>query len=199
MRRSIAAAVMMVSLCSLAFADTTTPGSYEPAVRDNVIFWIAVLGATTGVIGAALGIYNTVTGALARRIRVKITPKLSWPTEHGILSSTGIHPISVPLDETEISFEIINLSGSAVTVDTVGFLMAGTHHRVAFRANIRDGKPWPRRLESREAVDVYTAICPTDPQLAAVSKAFAGLASGETFVGTGPVMRFIGATGRQGA
>lgn len=147
---------------------TTTPGvPSDFGWKDGVTLAIAVLGAGLGV----LNYWNTVS---ARRVRLRIKPSVAYSIDN-------------MLQDPMIGIEVINLSTFAVTVTEVGFTLAGTTARaVAARPVIIDGKPWPRRLESREAVTAYMEQ-PTRGQYM-VPSVYARLASGEHLTGKGPAL-----------
>ena len=96
-----------------------------------------------------------------------------------------------------MGIEVINLSAFAVTVMEVGFALQGEDVCKGVRAasitpRLIDGKPWPRRLEAREAVSTYNNV-PSD-QGQPVRAAYARLASGEVITGKGPVIKKLRAT-----
>ena len=158
--------------------ETTTPGtSLGWDLKDAITLSIAVLGA-------ALGLLNTWNAISARRVRL-------------LVKTTFAYPIGDPDAPPMMGIEVINLSAFAVTVTEVGFLLNGTTSRAAATPpQIIDGKPWPRRLEAREAVSTFLNR-PHDERFV-VRAAYAHLASGETITGKGPAIKNLRAAMAQG-
>ena len=104
------------------------------------------------VLGAGLGIINTLTNLNQRRVKLRVNPKLAVRYESGGVFShtTELLPNSAP------AVEVINLSAFPVTIAEAGFKLTGDDGRVIPTPPcVIDNKPWPRRLESRESVTVY--------------------------------------------
>ncbi|MDZ5453901.1 hypothetical protein [Labrys sp. ZIDIC5] len=135
---------------------------------------IVTIGAAT--LGAGLGIMNTWNSMSQTRVRLRVRP---------------LHAFAIPSNEQMFSIEVINLSSFSVTISDVGFSLSGQRLQKGVRATIPqpiiiDGKPWPRRLEAREAVSVYL-----DPRAfigtkAKLGKAYARTACGEVAYGDSP-------------
>ena len=113
-----------------------------------------------------------------KRIKLKVIPKLAMQFD----ARGEFGP-----DLTCI--EVINLSTFPVTVTEVGYALKG-HPRKGKRATIpqpivMDGKPWPRRLESRQSVTVYI-----DPKMIppGIGKAYAFTDCMETAMGDSPAL-----------
>lgn len=137
---------------------------------------------TTGValLGAALGVMNTWNTISQRRVRLRVRPA---------------HAIAFPQGHHQFSIEVLNLSNFAVTVEEVGFTLRKREpfgdHLVITSPQIFDGKPWPRRLESREAVSVYFAVEPMLKRAGNLDKAYVRTACGEHIRGDSPALRQI--------
>jgi hypothetical protein len=116
----------------------------QPGLTDFMTIGCAVLGA-------GLGIINTLTNLDQRRVKLRVTPKLSVHSESGAYShTTELLPNGAP------AVEVINLSAFPVTIAEAGFKLKGGDGRVIpIPPCVIDNKPWPRRLESRESVTVY--------------------------------------------
>jgi len=115
-------------------------------------FWSTLKDPVTTIcamVGAGLGIFNYVQSLRQRRVRLKVIPK-SAVQEAGrtTLSDKRALPGGIP------AIEVINLSSFAVTVAEAGFSLKGENSRMKVGATALDGKAWPRRPESREAVTV---------------------------------------------
>jgi hypothetical protein len=103
------------------------------------------------IVGAGLGVFNTLTGLSQRRVRLKVTPKLALHQPQGIYST----PNKLLLNGAP-AIEILNRSAFAVTISEAGFKLKREAEKLIPKPPfIIDGKPWPRRLEAREAVTVY--------------------------------------------
>lgn len=104
------------------------------------------------VLGAVLGVINTLTGLNQRRVKLRVTPKLTVRNERGAFSHrTELLPNGAP------AVEVINLSAFPVTIAEAGFKLKGEKNSrvIPQPPFVFDNKPWPRRLESRESVTVY--------------------------------------------
>lgn len=103
------------------------------------------------VLGAGLGILNTLTNLNQRRVKLRVTPKLTVRSGPVAFSHKNrLLPDGVP------TIEVINLSAFPVTIAEAGFRLKRESGRLAaLQPCVIDNKPWPRRLESREMVTVY--------------------------------------------
>ncbi|CAA2161203.1 hypothetical protein MBRA_06363 [Methylobacterium brachiatum] len=172
-RQSLATLAGLIAAATVAGSawamETTTPGA------DTGWSWKEAVTLAVAVLGAVLGLMNTWNAISARRVRLVVKTTFAYS-----------------LDALEAPFmagiEVINLSAFAVTVTEVGFTLRGTTHRAASSfPRIIDGKPWPRRLEAREAVSAYVDP-PRDSEFE-IRAAYAHLASGETITGKGPAIK----------
>lgn len=107
--------------------------------------WAAGITFAIAVLGAALGVINTWNTINTRKVRLRVRP--SW---------------SIGLGGHDFGIEVMNLSAFPVTIAEVGFLYGRPRSTTPKRAMVMtptlvDGRPWPRRLESRDAVSVYFA------------------------------------------
>lgn len=109
-------------------------------VKDMVTISIAA-------VGAVLGIINTVHSLDQRRVKLRVTPK----SAHFVYGGE--------LGEEMVCIEVINLSAFPVSVQEIGFTISGDvskGKRAVITAPITmDRQPFPRRLESRQAVSGY--------------------------------------------
>ena len=133
----------------------------------------AIIGAACGVLGAALGIINMWHRLSKDAVRLKVLPAHALPVGHG---GAG---------EWTLSIEVINLSAFPVTIGEVGLRLWGTKDRLtALRPIVSDGGPWPRRLESREAVTlIYDSEIRVHERLHEVRSAYAKTQCGTTRYG----------------
>ena len=141
------------------------------AFKDWITFGIALLGA-------GLGILNYWNAISQRRVRLRVRPT---------------YALAVPAGETMFSIEVVNLSNFAVTITEVGFTLDGRTAKKT-RAGIpkpiiMDGQPWPRRLQSREAVSAF--LHPGEVYRAGgrIGRAYAHTSCGEFAYGTSPALR----------
>lgn len=124
--------------------------------RDNITLGLAILGSV-------LGIINFWRQVRKDRVRIRVTPKVAYPVGE------------VADQRPRLCIDVVNLSAFPITVSDTGFTLWFSRERLALvRPIIIDGKPWPRRLESREAFTVYfNPTIATDPKLARVRRAYA--------------------------
>jgi hypothetical protein len=140
--------------------------------------WIAVIGAVTGIVGTVLGLIATYDLLNKNRVKLRVVPKLAWVNRRGA-ALTAATPVLPEHDPTRgaapnrLAIEVVNLSAFAVTISDVGFGRVDGPMRVSVPIpQLADGKTWPVRLESREAV---TAFCNL-PMTSAQASSLAGLA-----------------------
>lgn len=114
---------------------------YSFDVKDVVTIAIAAVGAVLGVI-------NTLHSLNQNRVRLRVVPKFAHLVINGIMG------------DEKGCIEVINLSAFPVSVSEVGFTLGDGTARKGHKAQIAmpytpDGKPFARRLESRESVTGY--------------------------------------------
>jgi hypothetical protein len=130
------------------------------------------------VLGAVLGVINTWQGLDKSRVKLLVRPKHAIPIG-------GVDP------RLTFCIEVINLSAFAVTVEDVGVLFKGTDHRGSVVMPVlADGGPWPRRLEPRSSVTVYSQT-PSAPSGTTIKCAYAKTQCGYTKTGTTPALKQI--------
>lgn len=96
------------------------------------------------ILGAVLGIINTWVGLSKEKVKLVVTPK------HAI-------PIGGAPENLQFCIEVVNLSAFPVTVSEAGIFYRGTDKRSVIPNPVTsDGKPFPRRLESRSALTLYS-------------------------------------------
>jgi hypothetical protein len=133
---------------------------------------------SVAAVGAVLGIINTWQGLDKSRLKLKVTPK---------------HAIPVGNADTRLTFciEVTNLSAFPVTVSDVGVFYAGTNERGSIvQPFLADGGSWPRRLEPRSSLTVYSQK-PISTAERKIRCAYARTDCGSTKTGTSPALRQI--------
>jgi hypothetical protein len=95
------------------------------------------------ILGAVLGVLNTWFALDRSRLKLRVTPKHAIPFGN------------VP-PNLKFCVEVQNLSDFAVTIEEVGVFYSGTKKRGAIFPFLIDDKQWPRRLEARSSVTVYS-------------------------------------------
>jgi hypothetical protein len=110
--------------------------------------WKDYITLCAAIIGAVLGILNMWNTLNQRRIRLRVSPA---------------HAIFFPDHRRGFCIEVVNLSAFPVTINEVGFEIAGRIFKGSPRLavpnpKLLDSKPWPRRLESRESVSAYLDV-----------------------------------------
>ena len=106
-------------------------------IFETITFAVAVLGAVLGVI-------NTWVGLSKERVKLTVLPRQAIPV--------GNAPQNI-----ELSIDVVNLSAFPVTVSEIGVFYKGTNKRSVIPTPITsDGGAFPRRLEPRSAVTLYS-------------------------------------------
>lgn len=130
------------------------------------------------VLGAFLGVINTWQGLDKSRIKLRIRPA------HAI-------PLGAMDSSLRFCIEITNLSAFAVTISDAGVYYKGTNQRGSIiRPVLLDNGSWPRRLEPRSSVTVYSGI-PTSRKKQDIKCAYATTQCGYTKTGTSPALKQI--------
>jgi hypothetical protein len=107
------------------------------------------LTAGAAVAGVVLGLVNLWFYFDQRRVKLRVSPKWSYPV--------GDQLFLQGLPEKMLGVEVINLSAFAVTITQAGLEIPWSSKRIVFiNPVLIDGKPWPRRLDPRESVTVYS-------------------------------------------
>ncbi len=147
--------------------------------------WKDYITLGAALLGAGLGIMNTWHAISARRVRLRVRPSFAIG----------------PAGQQMFSIEVVNLSSFPLTISEVGFSLDWRDIDRGSRAAVTmpiviDRKPWPRRLEAREAVSLY--FDPPDPGRGGkmIGKAYAQTSCGEVCYGTSPALRQLRGTAR---
>lgn len=139
---------------------------------------VQAITLAVAVLGAVLGIINTWQSIDKTRVKLKVIPK-------GVIPFGGADP------RLTFCIEVTNLSTFPVTVSDVGVFYHGTKHRGCITQPILiDGGPWPRRLEPRSSVTVYTEK-PDSHAERKIRCAYARTDCGSTGTGNSPALRQI--------
>ncbi|HUU86110.1 MAG TPA: hypothetical protein VM243_21645 [Phycisphaerae bacterium] len=132
----------------------------------NVTDWLAIIGALLGAIGTGLGVITTWDLLSKNRVKLRVTPKAAWVNRDGTVL-TAAAPAPAGYDPSggrppnQFAIHVVNLSSFAVTISEVGLGRRDGGLRTVFAfPELSDGRSWPVRLESREAV---TAFCDPPP------------------------------------
>lgn len=130
------------------------------------------------VLGAVLGMINTWHGLDKSRVKLKVRPAHAIPVG-------GANP------SLTFCVEVTNLSAFAVTVFDVGVFYRGTDQRGSIvQPVLIDGGRWPRRLEPRSSVTVYSQR-PQSKSGQPIKCAYARTECGVTKIGTSPALKQI--------
>jgi hypothetical protein len=133
---------------------------------------------SVAVLGAVLGIINTWQAMDRTRLKLKVTPKHAIPLG-------GVNP------NLTFCIEVTNLSTFPVTVCDVGVFYKATDARGSITEPIlSDEGAWPRRLEPRSSVTVYSQK-PRSTAERKIRCAFATTQCGYTRTGTTPALKQI--------
>lgn len=144
---------------------------------------VTVLQAITfaiAVLGAVLGVINTWIGLDKSRVKLRVAPAHALPVG-------GADP------RLRFSLTITNLSAFAVTIDEAGVLYTQSTARGSLTQPVlADGGTWPRRLEPRSSVTLYShRPGPNDGRR--IKAAYARTSCGVTKTGNSPALRQIAA------
>jgi hypothetical protein len=135
--------------------------------------WKDIITIGLASIGAALGLMNTWNALSQRRVRLIVRPAFALPPDG-----------STPM----LSISVTNLSNFPMTITEIGFTGRKGAKRgpraMIIRPSVIDGKPWPRRLESREAISLYFGVEDVERNPLLLAKAYAGTECGEFAYGT---------------
>lgn len=142
---------------------------------------ITVFQAVTlaiAAIGAVLGIINTWRAIDQNRVKLKVVPTHAIPY--------GDAPRNI-----RFCVQVTNLSQFAVTLDDAGVLFYRTNSRGSIVNPVfADNGSWPRRLEPRSSVSIYSEIPRFRPGYK-IKCAFARTQCGRTKTGVSPALREI--------
>ena len=140
----------------------------------------AVLRDGLALIGGVLGVFNFVQGFWQRRVRLRVTPKLTAIQGGGFLSST----VDL-LPRGFACIEVVNLSAFPVTIDEVGFTLSDSKCRHMIIPEPRT--LLPRTLEPRTSIDVRATQSAGFPRKS--KKAYAKTQCGQTRYGDSVVFK----------
>lgn len=178
-----------------------------PAQRDVFTFVIAIIGATTGLIGAILGVLNSVM-AWRDRPHLKVVPKLylldqTNPRRFILIDRQHEEFVKyrgLTTEKLKLAIEVINCSSSKpVSVSYVGFARRFAIRRyliwdeTGIKAVHPDGPTFGRRLEPLTRFIIYTNYTPrmVFDQYGRFTFALAETESGKTFRGSSRILRHV--------
>ena len=129
-------------------------------------------------VGAVLGVINTWRGIDQSRVKLKVIPA------HAI-------PVGAADPNLRFCIQITNLSQFAVTIDDAGVFYHGTPNRASIVNPVFfDSTGWPRRLEPRSSISVYSELPRSQPGHR-IRCAYARTQCGRTQTGKSPALREI--------
>jgi hypothetical protein len=122
-----------------------------------MIVTTALAGLAFGLIGAGLGIFNTVQQVRKDKVRLKLVPKLYQDTEGGGRLCSARIPVKNQNAWHGLCLEIVNLSVFSVTIDEIGLLRSDDKDsRIVFsHPEIASGESLPKRLEARTSLTCF--------------------------------------------
>ncbi|WP_086382307.1 hypothetical protein [Caballeronia sordidicola] len=117
-----------------------------------------LLTAGTALTGAVLGIFNLWRQVSADRVKIRVTPSIVVDQRAGgiFASTTYIVDPADPPDMVSLAVEILNLSSFPVTIEEIGMTARGSARMSFIGAESADHKSLPIRIESRDAIKLYT-------------------------------------------
>ena len=139
-----------------------------------IVFQIVTL--SIDVVGALLGLINTWLPVSQHLVRLKVTPLRVTPV--------GGMPVNI-----RFGIQIVVLGAVTVTIDDSGVLYRGTKRRGSIVAPVHPGGgSWPRRLEPRSSVTVYSQH-PESDSVSRIKCAYARTKCGRIKKGASPALR----------
>jgi hypothetical protein len=166
--------------------------------RGDVTFWIAILGAITGVLGSGLGLWNAWVTWRQTRTRLRVVPVtlLSFPPEGGKVNPVSFVKNSKGEAVARIwGIQVIN-EGPPVKIIEVGYLLRGTDDRAMIMHQLPACQvTLPRQLERHHSVAIYADMfeegdLPTGFKNHAKCKcAYARATTGKQFTGTNDLLK----------
>ena len=139
---------------------------------------IQMVTLSIAVLGAVLGIINTWYNLDKMRVKLKVTPA------HAI-------PVGGIDERLKFCVQITNLSSFPLTISDAGVFFKGTNNRGSIVNPVfSDGGNWPKKLEPRTSVSVYSQI-PEAPVGHKIKCAYAITQCGEVCTGTSGALKQI--------
>ena len=161
---------------AIAAAPESTANNELPRMSNITTFQAVTLAIAT--IGAVLGIINLWRAIDQNRVKLKVVPAR--------VTAFGRAPQNI-----RFCVQVTNLSQFAVTVDDAGVHYHGTDKRGSIIAPFfADDGPWPRRLEPRSSLSIYSEI-PESSTGHKIKCAYATTQCGHTQTGTSPALKEI--------
>ena len=139
---------------------------------------LEIITFSIAVLGAALGVINTLHNLDKSRVKLKVTP---------------VHAIPVGgMDESlRFGIQITNLSSFPLTISDAGVFFTGTKSRGSIIDPVfSDGGGWPKKLEPRTSVSVYSQT-PEAPSGHKIKCAYAFTECGEVCTGNSKALKQI--------
>ena len=168
-------------------------------VRENITLALAI-------IGAGLGIWNTIANFRKDRISLRVIPKLYDRGLGGFVLwdrfDPTFHPQFSPSGRAAFCVEVQNAGRIAVTLNEVGFIRKrrSGNRFVIVQPRLSDGSSLPKRLDPLSSVTVYSSVIPEKlGDLHQVKAACAEAANGKIFTGSSPVLKQLVRTSRKSA
>lgn len=151
-------------------------------MEDITLFQVTTMAIAA--VGAVLGIINTWRSVDQSRVKLKVTPAHAIP--YGAVDPS-----------LRFCIQITNLSEFPVTIDDAGVFYRGTDNRGSIVNPVfADGGSWPRRLESRTSLSVYSQL-PYSKSGHKIKCAFVRTQCGVTKTGTSGALHQIAKGARE--
>jgi hypothetical protein len=116
------------------------------------------LTAGTALTGAVLGVFNLWRQVSSDRVKIRVTPSLVLERRAGGVLTSTTHLIDPehPPETVSLAVEILNLSSFPVTIEEIGMTTNGPNRMSFPGAATDEQKVLPIRIESRDAIKLYT-------------------------------------------
>ena len=154
------------------------------------------------IVGAALGVWNTIASFRRNRISLRVIPKLYDRVGGAVISWDRYDPkFHSRLGLARFCIEVQNTGRVAVTIDEVGFTQQKNkmHRFVIIEPLLSDGSKLPKRLEPLDSVVAYGNQTPMDfHALSEVKAAYAETGNGRIFTGTSQMLNHLVNVAKEG-
>lgn len=138
----------------------------------NGITTTDIITICIAVLGAVLGIINTLQALNKDRVKLRVIPKMSFFIYEDV--DSRIQPC----------IEVINVSIFPISINQIGFSLRGGGDLISTQPFLSHGEKLPVRLESRSSTTIYfPPEILNDPKFRTVKYAFAKTQCGLLFKG----------------
>jgi hypothetical protein len=118
-----------------------------------------IIVALAAFVGMGLGVYNFLNERRKTKVHLRVTP-LSVLEKYENSIKTSENTFNPNVKTRLFGIEIVNLSSFDVTIDSIGFLPSKGNDIITIITPIilSSNKEFPRKLEPRESVTIYSNL-----------------------------------------